>query len=145
MQEEAVVLALQDTPFLPCTGHRKPRGLGPIGDRQRNAPGLIVPSCLAVTPDGLSLGVISPARWAPTGDRASDHAQQEIPLEEKESERWMETLRETTKLSVSHAPGRVVTMADRESDIDEFLLEAQAMHAKYVMRACPDRHLHQAE
>src|SRR5438309_8971254 len=57
----------------------------------------------------------------------------------------METLRETTKLSVSHAPGMVVTVADRESDIDEFLLEAQAMNAKYVIRACPHRHLHPAE
>jgi Transposase DDE domain len=39
----------------------------------------------------------------------------------------------------------VVTVADRESDIYEFLLEAQAMNAKYVIRACYDRHLHQAE
>jgi hypothetical protein len=85
MQEEAVVLAIQDTRFLHGTGHRKTRGLGPIGESQRNAQGLIVHSCLAVTPYGLPLAVISPACWARTGYRESDHAQEEIPIEEKES------------------------------------------------------------
>jgi hypothetical protein len=46
MQDEAVVLAIQDTTFLNFTGPRKTRGLGPIGDSQRNAQGLIVHSCL---------------------------------------------------------------------------------------------------
>jgi hypothetical protein len=39
----------------------------------------------------------------------------------------------------------VVTVADRASDSDEFLLEAQTINANYVIRAGPDRHLHQAE
>jgi hypothetical protein len=145
MRDEPVVLAIQDTTFLNFTGHRKTRGLGPIGDSKRNAQGLIVHSCLAVTPYGLPLGVISHACWARTGYRESDNAQEEIPIEEKESYRWIETLRETTKLSVSHASSMVVTVADRESDIYEFLLEAQAMNAKYVIRACHDRHVHHAE
>jgi hypothetical protein len=46
---------------------------------------------------------------------------------------------------VPHAQGMVVAVADRESDIYEFLLEAQTIKAKYVIRACPDRPLHRAE
>jgi len=39
----------------------------------------------------------------------------------------------------------VVTVADRESDIYEFLLEAQTLNAKYVIRACYDRHIDHTE
>jgi hypothetical protein len=67
MREEPLVLAIQDPTFLHFPGPRKTRGRGPIGDRQRNAPRLIVHSCLALTPYGLPLGVISPACWARTG------------------------------------------------------------------------------
>jgi len=36
-------------------------------------------------------------------------------------------------------------VADRECDIYEFLLEAERLDAKYVIRACQDRHLQTAE
>lgn len=145
MRDEPIVLAIQDTTFLNFTGHKKTRGLGPIGDSKANAQGLIVHSCLAVTPHGLPLGVLSHTCWARAGYRKSDEALPEIPIEKKESRRWIQTLQETAKLSVSHANSMVVTVADRESDIYEFLLEAQALNAKYVIRACYDRHVHHDE
>src|SRR3954454_23827297 len=40
MRQEPVVLAIQDTTFFNLTGHKKTRGLGPIGDRSGKRQGL---------------------------------------------------------------------------------------------------------
>src|SRR3954464_13006166 len=42
MRQEPVVLAIQDTTFFNLTGHKKTRGLGPIGDRSGKLQGRIV-------------------------------------------------------------------------------------------------------
>jgi Transposase DNA-binding len=51
--EEPVVLALQDTSFLNFWSHKQSKGLGPIGDRDKDAQRLILHSTLAVTARGL--------------------------------------------------------------------------------------------
>jgi Transposase DNA-binding/Transposase Tn5 dimerisation domain len=141
MHKEPVVLAIQDTSFFNFSSHKKTNGLGPIGDRDKDAQGLILHSTLAVTPRGLPLGVLSHRCWAREGYRASEEEHERKPIEEKESYRWIATLREVASLSLSHGKGMVVTIADRESDIYEFLLEAQKLNASYVIRACYDRHV----
>jgi hypothetical protein len=66
---EDVVLVAQDTTYLNFTSHRKTKGLGPIGDASSGAMGLIVHSALAVTPDGLPLGLLAQKTWARSGHR----------------------------------------------------------------------------
>ena len=67
MQKEPVVLAIQDTSFFNFSSHKKTKGLGPIGDSDKDAQGLIRHSTLAVTPRGLPLGVLSHRCWAREG------------------------------------------------------------------------------
>jgi Transposase DNA-binding/Transposase DDE domain len=141
MHNEPVVLAVQDTSFFNYSGHKRTRGLGPLAGKDNNRQGLIMHSTLAVTPQGLPLGVLAHRCWARQGYRATEDKHETKPMEEKESYRWVETLREVAKLSVLHRASMVVTGADRESAIYEFLLEAQKLKAKYVIRACYDRHI----
>jgi hypothetical protein len=141
MHNEPAVLAVQDTSFFHYSRPKRTPGLGPIADKDNHAPGLIMPATLAVTPQGLPLGVLAQRCRAGPGYRATEEEHERKPMEEKESYRWVETLREVAKLSVWHRASMVVTVADRESDIDEFLLEAQKLNAKDVMRACCDRHI----
>jgi hypothetical protein len=145
MRQEPVVLAIQDTTFFNFTGHKKTRGLGPIGDKSAKLQGLILHSTFAVTPSGLPLGVLTHDCWARTGFRENEFTHEELPIEEKESYRWVETLREVSQLSVSQRNSRVVTLADRECDIYEFLLEAQLRNAKYVIRAAHNRYVLDSE
>jgi len=145
MRGEPIVLAIQDTSFFNFSGHKKTAGLGPIGDSTINAQGLIMHSTLAVTPQGLPLGVVTQRCWAREGYKNSEETCEDKEIEDKESYRWVETLRETSKLAVLHAKSLVITVADRECDIFEFLLEAQRLDAKYVIRACQDRHLQSDE
>jgi hypothetical protein len=139
MGQEPMVLAIQDTTFFNFTGHKKTRGLGPIGDKSAKLQGLILHSTFAVTPSGLPLGVLTHDCWARTGFRENEFRHEELPIEEKESYRWVKTLREISQLCVSERNSMVVTLADRECDLYEFLLEAQLRNAKYVIRAAHTR------
>lgn len=139
MRAEPVVLAVQDTSFFNYTSHGKTTGLGPIGAKADGALGLILHTTLAVTPAGLPLGVLTQKCWAREGYKSYGKKLSEIPIEDKESYRWVETLRDTAGLAVRHGSSMVVTVADRECDIYEFLVEAERLNAKYVVRACYDR------
>jgi Transposase DNA-binding/Transposase Tn5 dimerisation domain len=139
MRNEPVVLAIQDTSFFNFSSHKKTRGLGPIGDRETDPQGLIIHSTFAATPTGLPLGVLGHTCWARVVRRSEDKDLTALPIEEKESYRWVETLRETSKISVTRANNMIITVADRESDVYEFLLEAQQLNAKYVIRSSHDR------
>jgi transposase-like protein len=106
-----LVLAIQDTSFLNYTDHPATSGLGPIGGGQQ---GLVMHSTLAFT------------------RRAKRR-----PIAEKESYKWLSALRESMTMTPSEI--RLLTIADREADIFEFLTEAADLDAEYVIRAAQDR------
>jgi hypothetical protein len=60
-----------------------------------------------------------------------------VPIEKKESVRWLENLRQATALLA--APPRCVHIGDRESDIYELFCEAQSVGTHFLVRTCVDR------
>ena len=60
-----------------------------------------------------------------------------MPIEEKESVRWLASLTQSTKLLGD--PGRCVFIGDRENDIYEFFCAAKEAGAHFVVRTCVDR------
>lgn len=139
------VLVMQDTVFFSYGEHPKTRGLGPIG--KSNEPhdrGLIMHDALAFTASGVPLGLLSQTIWARLEVPEEEFVEKILRLqctaiEEKESSKWLVALRET----VARTPRgvQVVTIADRESDLFEFLTAAQELGARYVIRARRDRQL----
>jgi hypothetical protein len=136
MAAHPLVLAIQDTTFLNYTHHPATTGLGPIGAGQR---GLLMHSTLALTPQALPLGVLMQQIWArPAIEKGAKRAKQR-PITDKQSHKWLTALRETISLTPSEI--RLVTIADREADMFEFLAEADELDAEYVSRAAQDRRL----
>ena len=145
LAQDEPVLAMQDTVFFSYGQHPKTRGLGPIG--KSNAAGdrgLIMHNALAFTTSGVPLGLLSQCIWA-RGEIPEEDYQDKIvrlqctAIEEKESSKWLDALRQTKALT---PPGvKVVTVADRESDFYEFLAEARELKSHYVIRARCDRKL----
>lgn len=139
------VLAVQDTVFFSYGQHPKTRGLGPIGKSNSvGEHGLIMHNALAFTPTGVPLGVLSQQIWARPAVPDEDYQEkierlQCTPIEEKESAKWLEALRET--VARSPAGVKVITVADRESDFFEFITAAQEQHALFLIRARTDRRL----
>ena len=60
-----------------------------------------------------------------------------MPIEKKESIRWLENLRQSTELL--NDPGRCVHIGDRESDIYELFCLARALGTHFLVRTCVDR------
>ena len=60
-----------------------------------------------------------------------------VPIEAKESIRWLENMRQATALLGD--PARLVHVGDRENDIYEFFCAAQAAGTHFLVRACVDR------
>jgi hypothetical protein len=60
-----------------------------------------------------------------------------VPIEEKESDRWPENMRQSTvRLG---EPERLVNIADRENDNHEVFCETQALGTHFLVRTCVDR------
>jgi hypothetical protein len=60
-----------------------------------------------------------------------------VPIEKKESVRWLDNLGQSTELLGD--PGRCVHIGDRESDIYELFCMAQQKGTHFVVRTCVDR------
>ncbi len=139
------VLVMQDTVFFSYGTHPKTRGLGPIGkSNSAGERGLIMHNALAFTAAGVPLGVLNQRIWArravvPEGYQEKIERLQCTAIEAKESSKWLLALRETLERT---PPGvQVITVADRESDFFEFITQAQAHGARFLIRARTDRQL----
>lgn len=138
--KEEIILAIQDTTFFNFSQGKQGRGLGPIGDRQSKAEGLILHHTLAVSSSGLPLGILSQKIWAREGfNEQTEQERWATPIELKESYRWLEALRETDRLMPQST--KVITVCDREADIYEFLQEASLLDAHILIRASANRRL----
>jgi hypothetical protein len=123
MQGQRVVLAIQDTTELDYSAHPKTKGLGPIGNKCDGVQGLLLHTTLAVTGQGLPLGLLTQQIWArELQPRQQEYEHKATALGDKEPAKWLNAL----KLTVERAPCevQVVTVCDREADIFEFLLTA---------------------
>jgi len=104
--------------------------------------GILMRSSLAVTSVGLPLGLAAIKFW--TRDEFKDcNALKKrinptrVPIERKESYRWLENVRQSTAL-FSH-PERCVHIGDRESDIYELFCATQETGTHFLVRTCVDR------
>jgi hypothetical protein len=121
LQDEATILALQDTTALDFTAHPALAGAGPLAYPGQR--GLWLHSVLAVTVAGTPLGLLHQHTW--TRDPATvgkHHTRRQRPTAEKESQRWLDAQIATRQVVPDDVA--VLTVADREADIyDLFALE----------------------
>jgi hypothetical protein len=99
-------------------------------------------SSLAVTRDGLPLGLAAIKFWSRDKFHGANALKRRInptrvPIEKKESIRWLENLRQSTELL--NNPDRCVHIGDRESDIYELFCLARQVGAHFLVRTCVDR------
>ena len=136
MRHEPVVLVAQDTTSLCYTTHPGMTGLGPISNKVDGPQGIEVHSAQAFTPGGLPLGVLDIEAWA--RDPAEFGKSKECngkPIADKESQKWLTALGPIGRAAARCPNSRVVTLADREADIYEYLLDAHRRGLETVVRA----------
>ncbi|WP_447878782.1 IS4 family transposase [Serratia fonticola] len=104
--------------------------------------GILMHSSLAVTTEGLPLGLTAVKFWTRKKFKGTNALKRKInptrvPIEEKESYRWLENLRQSTVLL--QCPERCVHVGDRESDIYELYCLASELNTHFLVRTCVNR------
>ncbi len=141
MKKYPLVLAVQDTTYLNYTRHPKTKGLGPIGTEEQNLSGLVMHPTLVLTPTGLPLGVLTQEIWARPEDapKLSKTEKKNLPIEEKESYKWIKGLEKTVALTPKGV--KVVSVCDRGADVFEFFVRADELETGTLIRATQNRAL----
>lgn len=136
MRRERVVLVAQDSSSLSYTAHAEMQGIGPISNRIDGPQGLLVHSALAFRPDGLPLGILDLEAWArDAGEFGKRKACNGKPIQAKESFKWLRALAPIGNAAARCPSTHIITLADREADIFEYLHEAYARGLDVVVRA----------
>ena len=147
------VLILHDTTELSYK-HEEVEPIGILGKIPAGSPlrpgrphmytncGILMHSSLVTTRDGLPLGLAAIKFWNRDRFHGANTLKRHInptrvPIEKKESIRWLENLRQSTELLDD--PGRCVHIGDRESDIFELFCLAQQLGTHFLVRTCVDR------
>lgn len=104
--------------------------------------GIMMHSSLALSTDGLPMGLTAAKFWTRDKFKGTTALKRKInptrvPIEQKESVRWLDNLRQSTELLED--PGRCVHTGDRESDIYELFCAAQELGTHFLVRTCVDR------
>ena len=139
-----VVLAAQDTTELNWTAHPATTGLGPLAHpRQR---GLLAHSTLALTPEGVPLGVLAQQVWARDPDTVSQRATRKSrPVAAKESHKWIQRLEAVIEVHEYCPQTHFVSVGDREADVYDLFLVPRPVGVDLLVRAAWDRRVEHPE
>jgi hypothetical protein len=110
--------------------------------RSHTVCGILMHSSLVVTKEGLPLGLAAIKFWTRKKFKGTAALKKKVnptrvPIDKKESIRWLENLRQSTELLDD--PGRCLHIGDRESDIYELFCQAQELGTHFLIRTCNDR------
>jgi len=149
---DAPILVLHDTTEFTYK-REKPQAIGKTriniagayrdgSPRFYTACGILMHSSLAVTTEGLPLGLTAIKFWSREKFKGTSRLKRHInptrvPIEEKESMRWLNNLSQSTQLL--GVPENCVHIGDRESDIYELFCKAHELGTKFLFRICVDR------
>ena len=146
MAEQPVVLLVQDTSEIDLT--RPEQEVKGVGDLDGSRRGVLLHAMQAFTPEGAPLGTV----WAEILNRTGgvSHAsasekraqRQQLPIEAKESLRWLTGLRQARALAQQTPTTQCICIADSEGDIYELFAEPRGERpVHWLIRACQDRAL----
>ena len=144
---QPVVLLAQDTTEIDVTRpHKQVVGTGPLDNGSRR--GVLLHLMHAFTPDGTPLGSVQGTLknrddTAPTNATRTRAERAATPIEEKESMRWLDSMRLARAEGERHPGTQIICVADSEADIYEVITEGMAdpHSADWIVRACQDRAL----
>lgn len=141
--QEPVVLAVHDTTSFNYTSHADTEGLGPISTTADGPQGILMHETMLYTPQGLPLGLLDAQVWVRDPAKfGKKHQRKELPIEAKESYKWIRSFETASHLQKRLPNTTVVSVGDREADVYELFARAQSgpTNARLLVRAQWNRH-----
>ena len=139
IKKEAIILLPQDTTELDYSSKKGTKGLGKLN--YENQLGMHLHAMLAVTPDRVCLGAVHAEVLI--REKLGEKKRAKLPIEEKESMRWLKGYRVAQEIAESCPNTQVVSIADREGDIYDIFVESQVCkgshRAEWIIRAQQNR------
>lgn len=105
--------------------------------------GVLLHASLAVTPEGLPLGLASARFWTRHVFKNTRQMKRHInptriPIDEKESIRWLQNL-DAVHSMPEDSPSKIIHIGDRENDIYEYFCKCFDLGTHFLVRACVNR------
>jgi hypothetical protein len=136
-REQAEGVVAQDTTDVNYTTPKGTRGLGPINGNA-DSRGLLLHTALALTAEGVPLGLLSQETWARDPSTFGTAAQRRTrPVAETESQKWLTGLHRVAE--ALPAGPHVVLVQDREAEVCAFLAAPRPAHIELIVRVCQPR------
>ena len=142
LSAESLVLVIQDTCELNYSHHPHTLGLGPLS--RPGQQGLLMHSCLSMSPERVPLGLIGQKVWARDFSqigKASTRKTQKI--EDKESYKWLEGLDAVIAAKKACPSTALLTICDREADLFDLFAKERPEGVDLLIRATHDRKVDQ--
>lgn len=135
-QGQKRILAVQDTSLFDWTHHPATTGLGCGGASYLH--GIHVHSTLAVSTEGVPLGLLAQEQWTrPIEDHGKSANCKKRPVSDKESQKWLTALTATHKDIDTHV--EIITCCDREADFWELFNAERPANSQLLIRAGQNR------
>ena len=120
------------------------KGFGNVGSTLNGACGLKVVTAYAVDQEGTPIGVTHQQYWTRKSGKER-HDQYKRPASEKETQKWLDAIKQTAKLFGEDA-SKLWFLVDREGDNQSFLtLLASLKGVRFTIRSCANRRLFKGE
>lgn len=133
------IVIAQDTSYIDFTKHKKTSGLGrSFMSHGKEVKGVCMHAGLAMTDKGLPLGLSYNKLWKRHHNHISQHERTSLPIQLKESYRWIECIKKSRELLDAE---EIIIVSDREGDIYEAFEEADKQGVEIVIRSQHDRKL----
>lgn len=138
MRQAPLILAVQDSTEYNLTHLPGTAGLGYCS--HKDVRGFFMHSMLALTPDGLPLGVLGLKTWTRPLEQLGKRAQRrKLPVHEKESAKWIEGLNQMTAFKCRCPQTTMVGVCDREADVYDLFTAERQPGVEWLVRAAWNR------
>jgi len=133
LKSHSVVLGVNDTTELDFTTQSQKEGVGYL--HTKNQQGFLLHPMLLLTPEKVPLGTVDVNMWSRKESDFGKKAQRaSLPIEEKESYRWIRAYRELADIQSQCPNTQLISVSDAESDIYELFSETQTLeNAPHVL------------
>ncbi len=130
------ILVIQSKTELDLGQRKRTRGIGGIS--HQGAKGIQVHNVLAVSSDGVPLGLLEQKDWVrEKAQKGKGEKERRRAIVEKESQRWLDSLKTSEKLIPKEI--EIITIADREADIYELFAQPRREGSHLLIRAAQNR------
>ena len=132
------IVVAQDTTYIDFNSHKKTKNLGKsFKSHGETVRGICMHAGLAMTEKGLPLGLLYNKLWIRKENHISQPDRNGVPIQLKESHRWIECLKNCKKYL--NEEQSVVVVADREGDFYEIFESAYKCEVDVIVRSSHNR------